>query len=140
MFTFFTKREIRHFHVVVVQCDGKIMYKNRDAVLVDVAVVVALMRLLRKNVSILISQNARKIGVGTKALACKISSYIRSIRAWMQADKLNLNENKTEAMLIGIRQQLSKVNLDTLAGGDTSVPIVNKARNLGVWFDSQAEF
>ena len=58
----------------------------------------------------------------------------------MQADKLKLNENKTEAMLIGIRQQLSKVNLDTLAVGDTSVAIVNKARNLGVWFDSQAEF
>ena len=39
----------------------------------------------------------------------------------MQADKLKLNENKTEAMFIGIRQQLSKVNLDTLAVGDTSV-------------------
>ena len=65
---------------------------------------------------------------------------IRSIRAWMQADKLNLNENKTEAMLIGIRQQLSKVNLDTLPVGDTSVAIVNRARNLGVWFGSQAEF
>ena len=58
---------------------------------------------------------------------------IRAIRAWMQADKLKLNENKTEVMLIGTRQQLSKVNLcgDTC----TNVAIVNKARNLGVWFD-----
>ena len=39
---------------------------------------------------------------------------IRAIRAWMQADKLKFNENKTEVMLIGTRQQLSKVNLDTL--------------------------
>ena len=39
---------------------------------------------------------------------------IRAIRAWMQADKLQLNENKTEVMLIGTRQQLSKVNLGTL--------------------------
>ena len=62
---------------------------------------------------------------------------IRAIRAWMQADKLKLNENKTEVMLIGTRQQLSKVNLGTLTVGDTSVAIVNKARNLGVWFDSQ---
>ena len=55
----------------------------------------------------------------------------------MQADKLKLNENKTEVMLIGTLQKLSKVNLDTLAVGDTSVATVNKARNLGVWFDSQ---
>ena len=65
---------------------------------------------------------------------------IRAIRAWMQADKLKLNENKTEVMLIGNRRQLSKVNLGTLTVGDTSVAIVNKARNLGVWFDSQLNF
>ena len=62
---------------------------------------------------------------------------IRAIRAWMQADKLTLNENKTEVMLIGTRQQLCKVNLGTLTVGDISVAVVNKARNLGVWFDSQ---
>ena len=58
----------------------------------------------------------------------------------MQADKLKLNENKTEVMLIGTRQQLSKVNLGTLTVGDTSVAIVNKAQNRGVWFDSQLNF
>ena len=42
-----------------------------------------------------------------------IEQCIRAIRAWMQADKLKLNENKTEVMLIGTHQQLSKVNLDT---------------------------
>jgi len=50
----------------------------------------------------------------------------------MQADKLKLNENKTEVMLIGTRHQLGKVNLRTLTVVDTSVAIVNKARNLGV--------
>ena len=58
----------------------------------------------------------------------------------MQVDKLKLNENKTEVMLIGTRQQLSKVNLRMLTVGDTSVAIVNKARNLGVWFGSQLNF
>ena len=38
----------------------------------------------------------------------------RAIRVWMQADKLKLNENKTEVMFIGTSQQLSKVNLDAL--------------------------
>ena len=72
-----------------------------------------------------------------------IEQCIHAIRAWMQADKLKLNENKTEVMLIGTyltRQQLSKVNLDTLTVGDTTVAIANKARNLGVWFDSQLNF
>ena len=61
---------------------------------------------------------------------------IRAIRAWMQSDKLKLNENKIEVMCgkLLARQQLSKVNVGTLTVGDTSVLIVNKARNLGVWF------
>ena len=54
----------------------------------------------------------------------------------MQADKLKLNENKTEVTLIGNRQQFSKVDLDTLTFGDTSVAIVNKGRSLVVWFDN----
>ena len=59
----------------------------------------------------------------------------------MQVDKLKLNKNKTEVMLIGTRQQLSKVKLRMLTVGDTSVTsVVNKARNLGVWFDSQLNF
>ena len=37
-------------------------------------------------------------------------------------------------MLIGTRQQVSKVNLDTLTVGDTSVATVNKAGNLVVLF------
>ena len=69
-----------------------------------------------------------------------VEQCIRAIRAWMHADKLKLNENKTEVMLIGTRQQLSKVNLTTLTVGDTSVATVDKAQNLGVWFDSQLNF
>ena len=38
----------------------------------------------------------------------------RAVRAWLQADKPKLNENKTEVMFIGTRQQLSKVTLDAL--------------------------
>ena len=36
------------------------------------------------------------------------------IRTWMLTDKLKLNDDKTEFMLIGTRQQLSKVNIDCL--------------------------
>ena len=68
------------------------------------------------------------------------NACVRAIRVWIQDDKLKLNENKTVVILIGTRKQLSKVNLGTLTIGDTTVATVNKARNLGVWFDSQLNF
>ena len=39
---------------------------------------------------------------GAEALH-SMEQCIRAIRAWMQVDKLKLNENKTEVMLIGTR-------------------------------------
>ena len=55
---------------------------------------------------------------------------------WMLTDKLKLNDDKTEFMLIGTKQQLSKVNIDSLTVGSIDVAPVTVARNLGTWFDS----
>ena len=55
---------------------------------------------------------------------------------WMLTDKLKLNDDKTEFMLIGTKQQLSKVNIDCLTVGSIDVAPVTVARNLGTWFDS----
>ena len=39
---------------------------------------------------------------------------------WMHSDKLKLNSDKTECLLIGMRQQLQKVsNVSTLSVGDS---------------------
>jgi len=38
---------------------------------------------------------------------------ISDIRTWMLTDKIKLNNDKTEFMLIGTKQQLSKVNIDS---------------------------
>lgn len=65
---------------------------------------------------------------------------IRAVRAWMVVDKLKLNEEKTEFMPIGARQQLSKVRTDSLFVARTVVSSVSEARNLGVWFDSKFQF
>ena len=61
---------------------------------------------------------------------------IRAVRAWLIVDKLKLNEEKSEFMLIGTRQQLSKVRTDSLMVGES----VSEAKNLGVWFDSNFQF
>ena len=61
---------------------------------------------------------------------------ISDIRTWMLTDKLKLNDDKTEFMLIGTKQQLSKVNIDCLTVGSIDVVPVTVARNLGTWFNS----
>ena len=52
-------------------------------------------------------------------------------------DKLKLNNDKTELMIIESRQKLEKLSVVELSVGDTSVA---PARNLGVWFDPNLKF
>ena len=54
----------------------------------------------------------------------------------MVSDRLLLNDEKTEFLLIGTRQQLSKVEPLPLRVGTMDIEPVNCARNLGAWFDS----
>ena len=65
---------------------------------------------------------------------------IRAVRALLIVDKLKLNKDKSEFMLFGTRQQLSKVRTDSLMVGETQVKSVSEARNLVVWFDSNLQF
>ena len=55
-------------------------------------------------------------------------------------DKLKLNDDKTEFMIIGSRQQLEKVSVAELSVGDISVAPGSTARNLGVLFDRNLKF
>ena len=52
---------------------------------------------------------------------------VSDIRTWMLTDKPKLNDDKTEFMLIGTKQQLSKV--DCLTVGSIDVAPVTVARN-----------
>ena len=78
--------------------------------------------------------------VGETEARFAMEQCIRAVRAWMVVDKLKLNEEKTEFMLIGTHQQLSKVLTDSLLVTGTVVSSVSEARNLGVWFDSKFQF
>ena len=55
----------------------------------------------------------------------------------MISDNLMLNDDKTEFLIIGTRQQLAKVNINCIRVGSTDVCPVTVARNLGSWFDEQ---
>lgn len=57
----------------------------------------------------------------------------------MKEDMLCLNDGKTEFLLIGSRQQLAKVSIDSIKVGDADIVPVLFARNLGCWFDSNMD-
>ena len=56
---------------------------------------------------------------------------VEEIRTWMLTDKLSLNDNNTEFLIIGTKQQLSKISPCHLTIGSATVSPVNSARNLG---------
>ncbi|CAB4017696.1 Hypothetical predicted protein, partial [Paramuricea clavata] len=56
---------------------------------------------------------------------------IKALRAWMITDKMKLNDDKTEFMLLGNHQLLSKVCIEKLFVGDVTVTPVSVSRNLG---------
>ena len=65
---------------------------------------------------------------------------VRAVWALMITDKLKLNKSKTEFMIIGTQQQLSKINRITLLVGRDRVESVTEARSLGVLCDCNFNF
>ena len=61
---------------------------------------------------------------------------INEIRQWMKSNFLKLNDEKTEFMLFGSLQQLSKINIDCIHIGDSSITSASQARNLCAIFYS----
>ena len=61
---------------------------------------------------------------------------IEDIRHWMVSHRLLLNDEKTAFLLIGTRQQLSKVEPLPLRVGTMDIGPLNCVRNPGAWFDS----
>ena len=60
---------------------------------------------------------------------------IEEVRTWMLTHKLKINDNKTEFLIIGTKQQLEKVSMNEIKVGGLSVKTTKNVRNLGVIFD-----
>ena len=50
----------------------------------------------------------------------------------MNNNKLKLNEDKTEFLVIGSKYHLKKVNVEHIILGEDCIPKTEQARNLGV--------
>jgi len=62
-----------------------------------------------------------------------LQNALQQISSWMTANLLTLNSSKTEFLLIGLKQQLSKMH-------DSSLTTTHSARNLGFIFDEHLTF
>jgi len=66
-----------------------------------------------------------------------LKTTTNNVSAWISASPLYLNQSKTEFVLIGHPQQLSKVSDSYLdMPSNVNITPTNSARNLGVIFDS----
>lgn len=55
----------------------------------------------------------------------------------MVTHRLIINDSKTEVLFIGPRGKFSKVNVNSITFGDSSIEPLKTVRNLGSWFDEQ---
>ena len=69
------------------------------------------------------------------AAVSSTQSCLRDVQNWMLMDRLKLNPDKTEFLILGTRQQLEKVITSHLVVGESRISPSTKVKNLGSWFD-----
>ena len=65
-----------------------------------------------------------------------LEACVADIRKWMLCDRLMVNDDKTEFLIIGTQQQLEKITINKVSVGNSIVKPSTEVRNLGVWLDS----
>ena len=67
----------------------------------------------------------------------KPESCLAHVRSWMQVNFLKLSESKTEFIIFGTRQQMSKLGTINIRIGDDVIQNVPSVRNLWLHFDEE---
>ena len=70
----------------------------------------------------------------TDSLFCSMQNFVSDVKKWTIHNKLQLNEDKTEALLF--EPSTSSDIPDVLDVGQSGKPFCDSARNLGVMFDN----
>ncbi len=74
--------------------------------------------------------------VTAPAAVSKMEACIADVRCWLTCNFLQLNDSKTEFLLIGSKTQLAQTPINDITIGTTVVPVAASARNLGAVLDS----
>jgi hypothetical protein len=61
---------------------------------------------------------------------------VAAIKQWLTEDKQLMNDDKTGFIVIGTKQQLSKIDIGSIKIGDVDTVPESPIRNLGAWFKS----
>ena len=73
---------------------------------------------------------------GTEAAAVSaIKNCLTDVKTWMLENTFKMNDSKTELIIFGSKQQLAKLNTDSLCVGDTKIHTSTNIRNLGAYLD-----
>ena len=64
-----------------------------------------------------------------------VESCIRNLSVWMFNNKLKLNDDKTEFLLVGSQSQRLKVVHNSIKVGEHTITTAPIAKNLGIWID-----
>ena len=67
----------------------------------------------------------------------KLTGFINDVRAWMLANKLKLNDDKTVFLLLGRPSKTRRVSLSSFPMGDTDIPKSEFGTNLGTIWDHE---
>ena len=62
---------------------------------------------------------------------------VNDVRLWMEHDKRLLNDDKTEFLILGTRQQLLKINISSITVGSSRVERSSVVKNLGTFLDDK---
>jgi hypothetical protein len=66
-----------------------------------------------------------------------VEACITEVRAWLVSQKLKFNDLKTDFLIIGTRQQLKKIEINSIRVGDVNIKPAESVRDLGAWFDKK---
>ena len=66
----------------------------------------------------------------------RVQDCANDIKKWMRQNKLKLNDDKTEFMIMSSKRQQRHVSSGSIMIGDSEIKCTSKVRNLGIMFDN----
>ena len=73
-------------------------------------------------------------------MSTRLTLCIREIKEWISSNRLKLNADKTNFIWLGTRQQLSKVNRDSIVLDGVNIKPSLEVTLLGVVIDEELKF
>lgn len=70
----------------------------------------------------------------------QLGNCVKDVIEWMNRFKLKINNSKTEVIIYGTKQQLSKINISSVDIGGCQIRCVDHVRDLGVHMTSTLNF